>query len=705
MSDGNLLLRLPSELLANVLQDLRASGAEGASALAALASTCKALNEIATPVLYSRLVLTRRNAAHLFLGLQRSAPAKTVTRTKAEWDAQLAAFAEEYSEIIRDEDQEFEGESEISEDAYSDSDPETDDEYAPELETIKKETTVTSWKRRLELFKWTTRLDIVQAPTRAISTDLAMATKAWVPRIKRDEEEGYWLTKKERVDDDEEEDEEDDGHEDAEDEADDEDMIEKMDTDEDKNADNDENEAELKADSNDETNDEHRDKDTDNDEHSSDAEDKDRVPTTLFPNLERLSLSARVVRYLGGTRLISLTDDTDQISLMTKEARPFLDVLSRAIGTPAHVCMTSTHERVDRTEEHAFRRIRRPADTIEERHVQQAVSVDVNLPEDGKTLLQIVQELDFLRDDKIQSLTVHGIRHALCSNHWVLDNETRTTLPFTPPNLAPHLTTYRFMYPSTGAPGDSTEERARGIVGHAIRTAPVFPGTVTRVEHVGVGNAVRNDEHEDEDVTADPDVAAEVIATKAFPELIASVDGESARFCLVDDFDVHAFVPEDNDADLDAAYQAAQAVADAARAEYNARPDLLALADVNARLADVRAIIQVQRDSPNGIEAGTRAEEAKLRAEASRLAIAVAKDARDMLLMVEPKEKAAKAALDAVDEARFANREQRLAALFPSPLERVVFTPTAQAEPCVVCGGKGHGDDWTLAELLEHAYK
>lgn len=125
--------QLPLELITLV-------GADASpSAQAALCRTSRAVNAAITPLLYRNLVVTRANVDRLFLGLPRKSKAKKFRVTKVEFDKEIEDFREKYADLWAQDDRFYDGNGWQNFD-YQDSDPETDDELIPELDTIKKET-------------------------------------------------------------------------------------------------------------------------------------------------------------------------------------------------------------------------------------------------------------------------------------------------------------------------------------------------------------------------------------------------------------------------------------------------------------------------------------------------------------------------------------------------------------------------------------
>ncbi|EKD03469.1 hypothetical protein A1Q2_02187 [Trichosporon asahii var. asahii CBS 8904] len=156
----------PLELITLVASDT------SPSAQAALCRTSKSVNDAVTPLLYRNLVITRANADRLFLGLPRKAKAKNFRITKAEFDKEIEEMREKFADIwAQGDDLYLDGRGWQSFD-YEESDPETDDELIPDLDTIKKETDAVTWERRKELFKHVRRVTFAQVPSESFLTDL-----------------------------------------------------------------------------------------------------------------------------------------------------------------------------------------------------------------------------------------------------------------------------------------------------------------------------------------------------------------------------------------------------------------------------------------------------------------------------------------------------------------------------------------------------
>ncbi|WOO85375.1 uncharacterized protein LOC62_07G008874 [Vanrija pseudolonga] len=163
---------LPLELIGLIVLELADNG--DTATLASLARCNSTLNELATLPLYRRLVLTRRNAARLFHGLDYKPPRPPMT--KAEYEAGLAAFAERFSDL-------FDPENELEEEDDGDwphsnwiDQPDTDDDLAPSADDLRA-VSPSDWARRLELLAMCTHLTILQVPEEGFVAALPKAVK------------------------------------------------------------------------------------------------------------------------------------------------------------------------------------------------------------------------------------------------------------------------------------------------------------------------------------------------------------------------------------------------------------------------------------------------------------------------------------------------------------------------------------------------
>lgn len=161
---------LPLELIGLIVLEVADVG--DTKTLAALARCNSTLNELATLPLYRRLVLTRRNAARLFRGLDYKPTPPPITR--AEYDAGLAAFAERFSDLFDAEELE-EGDGDWPHGNWIDQ-PDTDDDLAPSAKELGT-ASPGDWARRLELFAMCTHLTILQVPEEKFVDALASAVK------------------------------------------------------------------------------------------------------------------------------------------------------------------------------------------------------------------------------------------------------------------------------------------------------------------------------------------------------------------------------------------------------------------------------------------------------------------------------------------------------------------------------------------------
>lgn len=157
--------QLPPELWEHILNDLADEGAR--PSLASIARCSQTFNQLATPILYRKIVLTRRNAALLFYGLPRDSPPKKHNITKQQWDEEFKRYKQKFARIL-------EGgaprrQRGRREPEWSDSEPETDDELATEPDDDG------DWERRLTLLAYCKHLSIVQVPTRSVVQDLRLA--------------------------------------------------------------------------------------------------------------------------------------------------------------------------------------------------------------------------------------------------------------------------------------------------------------------------------------------------------------------------------------------------------------------------------------------------------------------------------------------------------------------------------------------------
>jgi hypothetical protein len=311
---------LPLELVSLVATS--AADAGDTRTIAAIARVSHAVNDVVTPILYRRLVLTRRNAANLFRGLKRAAEPKDHSRTKADYDADLATFTREFGGVI-EKFTDGEGDGLDGGDwpgaEWQDSDPETDDELSADWaaqktagkRAIKAEPKDepmdvptgddAAWERRCNLLKHCRHLTILQVPSRPLLEDLLSVVNAG-------------------SDDEDEDDSDDDSEDDSEDDG--ENASEKA------NKRAKENAGSL------------------------------RRNAMLFPNVTHLAVGSRVLRY---------TSDYYAREIFQDPIHDFLGFLKRAFNSPKHICFTCPRELPTLTPEYLMRVFRKPADSIDPR--------------------------------------------------------------------------------------------------------------------------------------------------------------------------------------------------------------------------------------------------------------------------------------------------------------------------------------------------
>jgi hypothetical protein len=184
--------RLPLELMAVIGQQLDESGCR--ATLARLALACKTFNEQFTPVLYSRLIITRRTAGKLFQGLERKAPPKSdKIPTRAVREKHFDEFVDKFTHIW---DQAEDGhvwrnvplplDLPYSPEWHG-SEPETDDELPEEPRPVRSKK---DWHRRLQLLAHCTHLTILQVPSSPLVTDLCSVLKPPINGHKIRDDEG-----------------------------------------------------------------------------------------------------------------------------------------------------------------------------------------------------------------------------------------------------------------------------------------------------------------------------------------------------------------------------------------------------------------------------------------------------------------------------------------------------------------------------------
>jgi len=433
---------LPIELITQVIGLVADDRSGGSAALANIARTSKAMNQLATPLLYKRIVITRRNAARLFAGLVRRSPDSKKPLTKREWDAALVDFGKKYEEEIAQAVRGEIGDLGGWTSPEWDSDPETDDEEAkaPSAKPSKAE-----WGRRLELFKFTTHLTVVQVPHEPLCVDLCSGLGI------RDPEGNY-----PRSEDDEDEDEDD--------------------------------------------NDSDGDSDSDNE---SDVDPNEDIPTAkrqLFPNLTHISISPRAVRLLSMYSQMYMYGDPDH---------PFGRILLAACGSPKHACVTAPPHHKESAAEFFFRfsrtrnapeddvkgLISESSEGLESERAARLERATACLPKSIRTLTAHCVRYPGPRSEVAPRGPPIDAGYGL---PWVNNRAGRLYRYF-----------YDDHPLAEGEKKDSAQQRARTVAGMLAITAPSLRKHLSTFEHVDVANNTKDGDAQQIHDLAEGIVAAE----------------------------------------------------------------------------------------------------------------------------------------------------------------------------------------------------